>query len=345
MEPSTQTKLWDYIAEIVRTIKTSNQYEQAVHLVVDRIVRLYQAQTCAVILIDPSTEYLHVENSIGVSHTFCKSFRKKFAVGAIGEVLWTGRPFLIAERTREPMLAEEVQLEHAFDSCVCVQIGVDHRTLGYLHVDCTQPQALTREDVPRLQMFADLAGIAINKTRLHDEYLRLDTIDHDTELEKYTAFVRKFETALSGARAFNEPLAVLMMDVDNYKEILGTFGYERAVQFLKELGKLLRAELRSIDACGRYGFDEFIAMLVKTDLEQAVFFAQRFCRTVQDAVFVNNLVKTTVSIGVAAHPWNGQTTQDLLLTAKHALFEAQRAGRNNVFFYPAEWYASEHIVR
>lgn len=344
MDPTTQQKLISYIAEIVHTIRSSNQYEQALHLITDRLVRLYQAQTCAVILIDPATEYLSIENSVGLSHTYCKAFRRKLAVGSIGEVLWTGKPIFIADASREPLLAKEIQLEHEFDSCACVQIAVDHRTLGYLHVDGKYPHALTDDDLPLLQAFADVAGIAINKARLHDENLRLDVIDHDTELEKSTAFIRKLEAALAGAKTFDERLSVIILDVDNYKEILGTFGYENALRCLKEMGKLLRGELRCIDAAGRYGFDEFIAMLAKTDLEKAVQFAQRFCRIVQETPFVNNTIRTTVSIGVATYPQNGTTLDDLLLTAKHALLEAQRAGRNSVFFYPAEWYASARAM-
>lgn len=345
MDVTTQHKLINYIAEIVHTIKSSNQYEQALHLITDRLVRLYQIQTCAVILIDPATEYLSIENSVGLSHTYCKAFRRKLAVGRIGEVLWTGKPIFIADARREPLLANEIRLEHAFECCACLQIGVNHRTLGYVHVDTKYPQALTGDDLPILQAFADIAGIAINKARLHDEILRLDVIDHETELEKYTAFIRKLEAALAGARTSDEHVSVMLMDVDNYKEILGTFGHESAVRCLKELGRLLRGELRCIDAAGRYGFDEFIAMLAKTDLEAAVQFAQRFCRAVQQTPFVNNTIRTTVSIGVATFPQNGDTLDDLLVTAKHALLEAQRAGRNSVMFYSAQWYASERAMR
>ncbi len=344
MEATTQQKLMRYVAEIVHTIKSTNQYEQALHLITDRLVRLYRTQTCAVILIDPATEYLRIENSVGLSHTYCKAFRRTLAVGRIGEMLWTGKPIFIDDARREPLVAAEIRLEHEFDVCACLQIAVDHRTLGYLHVDGRYPHTFSCDDLPILQAFADMAGIAVDKARLHDENLRLDVIDHDTGLEKYTAFIRKAEAALTGARSFNEHLSLMIMDVDNYKDILGTFGYESALRCLKEMARLLRGELRCIDAAGRYGFDEFIAMLVKTDLASAVQFAQRFCRAVEGTPFVNNAIRTTVSIGVATFPQNGSTLDDLLLTARHALLEAQRAGRNSVFFYPAEWYASERAL-
>lgn len=334
-------KCVEYLSDILHVLKSTNQYEQVLHLVVDRITRMYASQTCAVILIDPKTEYLSIENSVGLSYTFCKTFRRKFAVGTIGEVLWTGKPIVIPDAIRDPKLSEEVMLEHRFSSCVCVQLAVDHRTLGYLQVDHTEPNAFAKQDVQTLQVLADIAALAVHKARLHDENLRLDTIDRDTGLEKYTAFVKKLNAALESAKQFNENLAVMILDVDNYKTILNTYGYDNAIKFLKELSGLLQTQLRTVDLSGRYGFDELILMLARTDVESAVEFAQDFCSAVERYSFVNGTIRTTVSIGVAAYPQNGNSTQELLATAKQALFEAQRAGRNNVFFYPASWYESE----
>jgi diguanylate cyclase (GGDEF)-like protein len=333
-----------YLGELLSIMKASNQYEQTLHLIVDRIVRMFDCQTCAVVLIDPKTEYLNIENSIGLSYTFCKEFRRKLATGAIGEVLWTGKPVLITSYDDEPTKAAELQLENRFESCVCVQIAVDQRTVGYLHVDSVMPRAFTGDDVHTFQTFADLAGVAINKARLHEENLRLDTIDRDTGMEKYSSFVQKLQVVMERAIRFDEQFALLLLDVDNFKLILGTHGHDAAIKFLGELGAVVRADLRAIDASGRYGFDEFIVMLANTDLEKAVDFAQTICRKIESTPFVGNTIQTTVSIGVAAYPQNGKTKDDLILTAKQALFEAQRAGRNNVFFYPAEWFSSESVM-
>lgn len=334
----------EYFGAVLKLVKSSNQHEEVLHLLVDRIARLYKVQTCAVILIDPKSEYLHVENSIGLSHTFCKAYRRHLSVGKIGELLWTGAPIFLSGGTYEKTLAEEVQLEHPFASCVCVQIAADHQTLGYLHIDSKEPSAFARRDLPLLQAYADIAAIAIHKSRLHDENLRLDTIDRDTGLEKYTSFVVKLEAALERAKHFDERFALLIMDVDNYKTILGTYGYDTALAFLRELGQMLLASHRSIDASARYGFDEFILLLARTEMDAAVDFAREFCSKVEATTFASNRIRTTISIGVSAFPQNGRTVDDLVQTAKKALFEAQRAGRNNVFFYPEEWYVSEGVL-
>ena len=139
-----------YFAEIVRTLKATTHYERVLSLIVDRIVRSFNCQTCAIALIDPKSEYLRIDQCYNLSLTFCNSFRRRIATSSIGQLLWTGKPIVIPDSTRDPALAEEIALEHPFGSCICLQISVDQQTLGYLHVDCAEPGVLGLADVEML---------------------------------------------------------------------------------------------------------------------------------------------------------------------------------------------------
>ena len=119
--------LFRFIAELLQLIQSTNQHEKVFSLVVDRLIRMYHCQSCALVLIDPKTEYLTIENSHGLSHTFCKAFRRNIATAAIGRLLWTGKPIVISDAAQQSALAEEIHLEHPFASCTCVQISVDER--------------------------------------------------------------------------------------------------------------------------------------------------------------------------------------------------------------------------
>jgi diguanylate cyclase (GGDEF)-like protein len=330
-----------FFSEILSALKSTNQHEKVLSLIVDRTVRLFHCQTCAVILIDPATEYLSVESSSGLSLTFCNAFRRQIATAAVGRLLWTGQPALVHEAHAEGALTAELQLEHPFGSCACMPIAVDQRPLGYMFVDSREPGAFSSQDLPVLQIFADLAGIAIVKARLFEENLRLDTIDHETGLEKYLPFLERLRLALERARAAREPFGVLLLDVDNFKQIVNTYGYEVSRVLLRELAAALREDLRPLDVAARYGFDEFILLLEGTDLERAVAAAGSIVQKVSEREFTDRKIRSTVSIGVAAYPDNGISDDDLLTTAKRALFEAQRRGRNMVHHFLREWYAKE----
>jgi diguanylate cyclase (GGDEF)-like protein len=332
------------IFEVLATLKTTNQHQKVLHLMVDRVTRIFKCQTCAVIIIDPLTEYLHVENNCGLSLTFCKSYKAKLATGAIGRLLWTGKPILISDAEDEPQLASEVMLEYSFGSAVCTQISVNHRTLGYLHADSKERHAFSEHDLRLLQSFADIAGIALVKNQLYEENLRLEKIDRETGIEKYSTFLEALTAGMERAKDSNEEFSLLLLDVDNFKEIVHTYGYDASKQLLREIGSLVKLRLRPIDACGRYGFDEFIVLLANTHMDDAITHAKYLAQVIADTPFTQQKIGSGVSIGVSAYPVNGGTVQELLLTLKEALFEAQRAGRNTVYFYPTTKHVKGELV-
>jgi diguanylate cyclase (GGDEF)-like protein len=320
-----------FVSEVLGVLKSTNQYERVLYLIVDRIVRIYKCQTCAVVVVDPKTDYLSIPLSHGLSHTFSKEFRRKVAMGAIGKLLWTGKSILIEDSAVDPQLAEDVKLENRFGSAVCVQISADHHTLGYLHVDSIEKRCFAAEDFHILQAFADFAGLALYKARLFDENLRLDRVDHETELEKYAPFLDRIHSSIERARTLNENFTLMILDVDNFKHIALTYGYDSSRRMLKELAGSVKSRLRAIDAVGRHGIDEFIVLRSNTTLEQGSSFAEELRRSVAESLFTDRGIKTTVSIGVASFPQGGDSLDSLLKKVKEALYEAQRAGRNRVF--------------
>lgn len=332
-----------YLNDILGTLKSSNQHEKVLHLIVDRLVRGTGAQTCAVVLIDPKTEYLYIDNSSGLSHTFCNAFRRRITTTTVGRLLWTGTPILLTGTEEDDPRAMELQLEQPFRSLICAQIAVDQRTLGYVHLDSPQIGAFTPDDLALLQLFADLAGIAINKSRLHEENFRLERVDRETGLEKYVPFLEKLNAAVARATEIGEPFSILLLDVDNFKETVKTYGYDASRQLLREMAELVKANLRPIDAAARFGFDEYIILRENVDLEKGLAFATTLCETIGTAPYTEQKISSTVSIGVASYPRNGRTAESLILNAKKALFESQRAGRNKVFGFEADWYDTQTV--
>jgi diguanylate cyclase (GGDEF)-like protein len=319
-----------YLADILHTLNSTSQYEEVLHLIVDRTFRLTHCQTCAIALINPKTEYVQIDNYHGLSLAFCNAFRKRIAAKAIGQLLWTGTPILLTGHEADRSLAEEIRLEHPFVSCVCLQIAAHHRTIGYLHVDSAEFDAFSEGAVGFLKMCAESAGIAVLKTRLLEENFHLEQVDRETGLSKYPPFVEKLDAVLVRGEQLGEQSSLLLLDVDNFKDIVNTFGYDTSRQVLKELGQRVRAILRPIDCACRYGFDEIAVLIENTDLRGALASADKLRQNIADVPFTSRLVPSTVSIGVASSPASGRTCDALLLAAKKALLDAQRSGRNTV---------------
>jgi diguanylate cyclase (GGDEF)-like protein len=330
----------EFVVELVRLLTTNRHYERVFHFVVDRLMRLYHCRACAIVLIDSESEYLSIENCSGISHTFRKSFRSHVATGSIGEMLWTGRPILISDASLLPEVARSVQLEQPFASCICVQISVHHQTIGYLYADSEEKDAFLDADIPVLETFAHIAALAYYQNRLYEDNLRLDRVDHETELQRYSFFSESLRQNIARAGSVNEQLGLIMMDIDNYKRISNTYGGEARHSFMREFGGLVNRHLRVYDSACRYGADEVIIMLPHTNAAEAVDAATIICETIRNHTFTEHDLTTTVSCGVVVYPEDAETVEDLILAAKHSVFDAQRTGRDKVFRKDVEISAS-----
>ena len=148
---------------------------------------------------------------------------------------------------------------------------------------------------------------------------------------------RAFESRLArewrSARRRNSTLAVLMIDVDTFKEINDTYGHTAGDTVLAELGEIMRKTARETDTVARYGGDEFVVMLPDTAWQGAMTFAERLRRNVDEHQFSLESAKIpiTISVGVAlAKGTDPVTPEDLVQSADRALYKAKSAGRNRI---------------
>ncbi|MDQ6693068.1 MAG: diguanylate cyclase [Chloroflexota bacterium] len=136
------------------------------------------------------------------------------------------------------------------------------------------------------------------------------------------------------ARA-NEPLSLVLLDVDGFKLVNDTFGHAAGDQVLKELAGLLISSVRTGDVVSRYGGEEFIVVLPGVTTAQAEQRAERWRAAFESLQVVHGsaVVGATLSAGVAAFPTHGLTQQDLFHAADYALYNAKHDGRNRVMVY------------
>jgi two-component system, cell cycle response regulator len=136
------------------------------------------------------------------------------------------------------------------------------------------------------------------------------------------------------SRRTREPVSVVMFDLDRFKEVNDTFGHQAGDRVLEELADILRESAREIDKLGRYGGEEFMAILPDSDPEAGVIFAERVREMVEKQRFeiqTHEPLRMTVSAGVASHPHDGaDSPRRLVHHADLALYSAKKSGRNRV---------------
>ena len=130
---------------------------------------------------------------------------------------------------------------------------------------------------------------------------------------------------------FKDPFSMLFIDVDYFKSINDAFGHSRGDEVLKELARRMQAEIREVDTLIRYGGDEFIVILPRTNLQRATVLANRIHHEVCFHPFPGTPpVYLTISIGVAACPEDGLTPETIFHCSDQRLYNGKRHGRNRI---------------
>jgi diguanylate cyclase (GGDEF)-like protein len=164
-------------------------------------------------------------------------------------------------------------------------------------------------------------------------------LDGLTELGNRFALRDALPLQLTVSRQRNEPLAVVIADLDHFKRINDQFGHAAGDEVLRRLAMVFRREVSAGDFLARYGGEEFVALCPNRGLTSALDLAERIRQSISDEkiVFRNQAIKMTTSIGVAIIS-SGETPEpaDLLDRADQALYRAKAAGRNAVWFFDHE---------
>ncbi len=176
------------------------------------------------------------------------------------------------------------------------------------------------------------AVIALDNARLHRIVERQARIDGLTGLANRRACEDQLAVELARAERFGGPVAVVITDLDDFKEINDRFGHPAGDVVLREFARTLEDGIRDVDLAARWGGEEFVLLLPGTDLDGGAQVADRVRRALEDRLVLaadGQPIPVTASFGVAAYPGE-PSSQALLLAADDALYEAKRTGKNRV---------------
>lgn len=171
----------------------------------------------------------------------------------------------------------------------------------------------------------------------YQEMLRKMAVYDDlTGLYNYRSFLTILISEIERVKRYNNPLSLLMLDIDHFKQINDTHGHLAGNKILKFLSSAIMEQGRAIDSVCRYGGEELAIILPNTSMDDAIHIAERLRSTVEKVFFeigAEKPVHITVSIGVASVSGYTATENTLIRKADNALYEAKEKGRNRVCCY------------
>jgi diguanylate cyclase (GGDEF)-like protein len=205
--------------------------------------------------------------------------------------------------------------------------------LGALSI-ARRGRAFDRTEAELLEYLAGQAVVSIENANLHETVERQAVTDELTGLANVRAFWAILGRELERSRRFGSSLGLVMIDIDDFKQVNDHYGHQQGDEVLAHVADVLRRLSRDIDAPARYGGEELAVILPETDLDGAALLAERM-RDAVESMFVPGArgsggVQVTASFGVAAAPDNGVEGEALVAAADAALYRAKRAGKNRV---------------
>jgi two-component system, cell cycle response regulator len=227
---------------------------------------------------------------------------------------------------------KHVQLEHRADALYIVDLESTNGTFINDDPRLTQEHKLRRGDQLTVgdTIFKFLSGTDV-EAQYHEIVFRMAITDGLTNLHNRKQLDTLLTEEIPRAQRHGRDLSLLMFDIDHFKSINDTYGHLTGDSVLRGMASILQKRLRPNDKLGRYGGEEFCAILPETDLPNATLIAEELRATVQAHSFSaeGKEVRITVSIGASCLV-SGMTIEQLYKRADDKLYEAKRSGRNKV---------------
>lgn len=219
-------------------------------------------------------------------------------------------------------------------SVMMAPMTVRRSTVGVLVAESTSHNAFSERDEKMFWVVARSAAMAVDNALVHEEMESLTVTDDLTGVFNYRYFTLKLNEEQRRAARYEQPLGLIMLDIDHFKRFNDTFGHEAGNLTLKGVADVVKGCIRDTDILSRYGGEEFALILPQTTLIEARQIANRIRESVERTRF--NIGQTlpkqsvTVSVGVTSFPENGKSHDELLHLADQALYRAKGSGRNLV---------------
>ena len=191
-----------------------------------------------------------------------------------------------------------------------------------------------KELLARVRIHTKLKHLQDELRETNAQLEALSVTDALTGLANRRLLVSRLDEEVRRARRTKVPLAVVMIDIDHFKEVNDTFGHAMGDVVLRNIGTMLNASLRATDLAARYGGEELTLVLPYTDGPSALQVAESLRQKIAalDHVLGGTTLRKTVSMGVAARGGQAESpdAEELLRRADEALYRAKQGGRNRV---------------
>jgi len=317
--------------EIAQTIGSSLNMSDTVTLIANKLQAIVPFDTCIIYVVDDRSGKAVSVHAVGDHVELFNRRRISIGDGITGWVIANGRSMCNS--------SPELDLVGIPDDLVKNYRGVlvsplirEDGAFGAITLYSKGRTSYTSEHVRLLESVAQHAASALNNAITFERTKESALTDPLTELPNSRGFYMMLEQRLAECqRLGRESLALISMDIDDFKKINDQYGHAIGDRLLANIGRVIRKELRQMDILSRYAGDEFVAIMPMASQSMAEAIADRIRSAVEQLKFsvrTGKSVDVAVSVGIACFPADGETSEELLTTAARNMQKDKHARKN-----------------
>ena len=318
------------VYKLARRIGRSGATDGVCQLVVQQASRTIAAERVSIALYRSDEQKLAIAAACGYELGNVEHVRIQPGDWVTGHVYASGRAVVVRDARRLQGASGSAR-RYRSASFAAIPIVAARRVVGVLSAtDKLDGTTFTTNDVAALRAIAGVAALGLAAARTEAEVHRLThaaTVDSLTGLFNRRSFDVRLRQEIERAKRSSSTLAVLMVDIDNFKAINDTQGHPAGDVVLQDVANVLRSVVRVFDFCARYGGDEFAIVMPNSDRASTSAAAGRIRQRI-------SMGGTTVSVGAATLRAT-DTAEEILQRADDSLYRAKAIGKNCVVVAPA----------
>ena len=317
--------------EIARTFGTSLDVEHTLEVLVDKVGHVVPFDTCIVYLYDESKGYATACHVVGKNAQKLAARCIARGEGVTGFALANRRP---VNQLHPSLDFTDVNPEAGikYRSMASLPLFKDDVLLGALSVYSTELEQYSDDHMRLLETVTRLASDALGNAMQHAEAESNALTDPLTGLPNGRYLALRFEEEAARARRTDRSFQVVMMDLDEFKNVNDTYGHKAGDKMLREVGHIIQSQLREYDFLARYGGDEFVALVQEVVGAQV----EELCARIETAVSKfsmgigkNRFARVGISVGTATFGIDGETLDQLVSQADREMYQTKSSHRSS----------------
>jgi diguanylate cyclase (GGDEF)-like protein/putative nucleotidyltransferase with HDIG domain len=309
--------------EIARTFGSSLNVRNTVEVLVDKVGHVVPFQTCVVYLYDEVKGYATPAHVAGRNAQVLSTKCVAPGEGVTGFALANRSP---VNQLHPSLDLAGLNLEDQYRSMASLPLFKDELLLGALSVYSTELDHYTDDHMRLLETVTRLASDALANATQHAEAESNALTDQLTGLPNARNMALRFDEEAARARRNARPFQVVMLDLDDFKIVNDTFGHKVGDKMLREMARIIQAQLREYDFLARYAGDEFVAIvqeLVGTQVEDLTERIETAVSEFSLHVRGGHKARVGISVGTSTYGADGETLDQLLVAADQAMYRAK----------------------